>query len=250
MLTIGELADQFGLRTSTLRYYEQRELLVPAGRSDAGYRLYDSAAIDRLQLIRRAQQLGFSLDDIHILLNGWERGDLSRQEVIETAERRYMALESQLTELLILRHELRHFLQDLHAQTAAPDIPSSMFEQLVNRVCHTPTDRAPASMLDWLVEAAGCVLTSDAAHAILERLRGQHVHIWEEEDAYHILVVSQEPEVLAALQELAELEEGCQAHPTPELHTEEDGFLFVARGPNAFIFARLFMALESQSNSS
>jgi len=57
MLTIGKLAALADVRTDTLRYYERERLLTPAGKSDAGYRLYDGDSVRRIRfaLRRRAQ---------------------------------------------------------------------------------------------------------------------------------------------------------------------------------------------------
>ncbi|MCP4422180.1 MAG: hypothetical protein GY803_02115, partial [Chloroflexi bacterium] len=78
------------------------------------------------------------------------------------------------------------------------------------------------------------------------RLQGQHVHIWQEGEAYCILVVSRDTAVHDALAELAQLEADCQTHPHThtELIYDDEGYLLRAKGPNAFIFARLFLALE------
>lgn len=247
MLTIGQLADRVGMRPSTLRYYEQEGLLVPDGRSEAGYRLYQPEAEQKLRFIQRAQRLGFSLADIRTLLNGWETGNLSDDAIIETAKSRYHALEKQVTELLVLQHELELFLQDLSRRDRLAEGVDSSFDQLLARICANPVAQPPAkTMLDWLTQYTGCVLTSQAGQAILDKLQGQHVHIWQEDGAYHILVVSENPAVAQALQDLATLEANCQthSHPTPELIYNDEGFLFIARGENAFVFARLFLALE------
>jgi len=68
-LTIGRLARKSGLATETLRYYERRGLIAPDQRTAAGYRLYRPEAFHRLRFIRRAQALGFSLDEIAELLS-------------------------------------------------------------------------------------------------------------------------------------------------------------------------------------
>lgn len=67
-LTIGQLARHLGVGASTLRYYERVGLLKPLTRTAAGYRLYGRDAATRLRFIRRAQDLGFSLDEIAQLL--------------------------------------------------------------------------------------------------------------------------------------------------------------------------------------
>jgi DNA-binding transcriptional MerR regulator len=67
LLTIGDLAARAGVRTSTLRYYEDEGLLVPAGRV-SGQRRYDVGAVEVLTVIRFCRALGFSLDEIRTLL--------------------------------------------------------------------------------------------------------------------------------------------------------------------------------------
>lgn len=250
-LTIGQLARRVGMRTSALRYYEEQGLLIPAGRTDSGYRFYEPQAEETLRFIQRAQRLGISLADIGILLKGWRDGDLSQEIVIKTAEARYLALERQVTQLLVLQHELELFLRDLyrHAdqEPGSPDM--SPFSRLLDQVCIDPGNHPAETMLERLMEHTGCILTSSRAQQLLRELSGQHVHIWQEEEDYHILVVSDDPTVGTALAELAQLEARCQAHAhanqAPDLLHNGEGYLLVARGGNAFIFARLFLALET-----
>ena len=87
---------------------------------------------------------------------------------------------------------------------------------------------------------------------MLGQLRGQHVHIWQVEQEYHILVVSNDPLIGAVLDELTQLEANCQSdrhsHQIPELMHSEEGYLFIARGAHAFIFVRLFLAMEKEAN--
>ena len=66
-LTIGEVAERAGLRTSALRYYEEAGLLEPATRI-SGQRRYDASALERLTVIQFCQQLGFTLAEIRLLL--------------------------------------------------------------------------------------------------------------------------------------------------------------------------------------
>lgn len=92
-MTISEVARRVGVRPSTLRYYEQIGLLVPAPRIN-GQRSYDSQVLHRLALILRARQLGFSLDEILRLFCGfgdslhaserWRK--LSHQKIVELDE--------------------------------------------------------------------------------------------------------------------------------------------------------------------
>lgn len=249
MLTIGQLAKLAGLRTSALRYYEEQGLLEPADRTSSGYRLYAPDAEQTLHFIQRAQRLGFSLTDIRTLLEGWQTGDLSIESVVQSTEDRYYVLEKQLTEGLVLRHEMGLFMQDLY-QRASQDPDTSvgaLFNQLLERVCVNPINQPAETMLDWLMEYSDCRLTSEEGKKLLSDLENQHVHVWKEAEAYHILVVSDDPAVRQALEALAELESGCQAHShtsqAPELTHNGEGFLLIARGEHGFIYARLFLSL-------
>jgi DNA-binding transcriptional MerR regulator len=69
---IAEVADRSGFTASTLRYYEELGLVPAAGRTAAGYRLYDDSTLARLAFIARAKQLGCSLDEITDLAVAWE----------------------------------------------------------------------------------------------------------------------------------------------------------------------------------
>ena len=71
---IAEVAQRSGFTPATLRYYEDIGLLRPAGRTDAGYRLYDETSLERLRFIARAKQLGCSLDEIADLASAWDGG--------------------------------------------------------------------------------------------------------------------------------------------------------------------------------
>jgi DNA-binding transcriptional MerR regulator len=246
LLTIGALARLLGVRTSTLRFYEEQGLLSPDARTAAGYRQYRPAAVDRVRLIQRAQRLGFALADIQQLLSARDSGDLDDEAIISIAEDRYFRLEKQVTERLVLQHELELFLQDLDRREKDPQADSA-FDKLLERVCADPDIKtSPNFVLDWLMARAHCNLTTPAGQEILVRLQGQHVHVWQEQGDYHILFVTQDPKVIQSLEALAELEADCQTHTddTYQFAYGDEGPVFVARGENAFIFARLFLALE------
>lgn len=75
MLTIGAVAQQAGVRPSTLRYCEVQGILRPSGRLANGYRMYDDKAVTWLRLIRRAQALGLTLGEIKEILNLARQGE-------------------------------------------------------------------------------------------------------------------------------------------------------------------------------
>ena len=63
-LSIGKVAQQADLSIDTIRYYERAGLIPPPARRDSGYRSYGSDVVKRLQFIRRAKDLGFTLSEI------------------------------------------------------------------------------------------------------------------------------------------------------------------------------------------
>jgi MerR family transcriptional regulator, redox-sensitive transcriptional activator SoxR len=69
-LTISEVARRVGVRASAIRYYEERKVLAPARRV-SGQRRYDETAVYRLAVVRRAQEAGFSLEEIRRLFFGF-----------------------------------------------------------------------------------------------------------------------------------------------------------------------------------
>ena len=68
VLTIGQLARQASVKSTTVRYYERRGLLLAPSRSLSGYRLYPEESVRRLRFIKHAQDLGFTLKEIIELL--------------------------------------------------------------------------------------------------------------------------------------------------------------------------------------
>lgn len=106
-LRTGEVATAAGVNIQTLRYYERRGLLATPQRSPGGHRLYPPRAVTTLRVIKAAQRLGFTLDEIADLLRGTRshaRPDtgLQARTVTKLAE-----IEAKLTELTAVRDSLR-----------------------------------------------------------------------------------------------------------------------------------------------
>jgi MerR family mercuric resistance operon transcriptional regulator len=84
-MTIGRLAAAAGVNLETVRYYERIHLMPPPARTANGHRAYDAEHIRRLAFIRRARELGFSIEDIRALLALAEPTRFSCAEVRENA---------------------------------------------------------------------------------------------------------------------------------------------------------------------
>jgi DNA-binding transcriptional MerR regulator len=248
-LTIGELAKEAGVSRSMLRYYEEQGLLRPVARTAAGYRLYAPAAAQTLLFIQRAQRLGFSLGDIQVLLDRLDRDALFDETVVALAEERYLHIERQLTELLVLRHEMGAFLSDLDARVKTGEGDShNLYHRLIRRVCGPePGESQAREALTWLLDRTGCALASIEREELLTALEGRHIHVWRDDDSYKVLIPGHEPELEAALSAIAGVEADCHAHATPRLERTDEGFMFSAEGDKAFLFAQFFLDLEAGS---
>jgi MerR family copper efflux transcriptional regulator len=107
---IGELAERAGVAVDTIRHYERNGLLEPARREPSGYRRYGEAELKRLLFIRRAKALGFTLVEIHDLL------ELSSQRSVASIKR---AAEAKLRDIDRRLAELQQIRSGLETLVAA-----------------------------------------------------------------------------------------------------------------------------------
>ncbi|OLS99376.1 heavy metal-responsive transcriptional regulator [Pseudonocardia sp. CNS-004] len=105
-MRISELAGQVGVNPQTLRYYERRGLLDEPPRSPGGYRDYPGAAVELLRFIKRAQQLGFTLDEVEELLHLDQGGPDSCDAARTVALARKTDLEARIADLKRMRDSL------------------------------------------------------------------------------------------------------------------------------------------------
>ncbi len=107
VLSIGQLAEAAGVHVETIRYYERRGLLPEPPRSAGGYRQYGPDDVGRLEFIRRAKALGFTLSEVAELLRGDSPSDagsvrsvvLRKLEVIEARQRELAGVRARLARL-------------------------------------------------------------------------------------------------------------------------------------------------------
>ena len=105
-LTIGRLAELGGVNLETVRYYERRGLLPKPPRTEAGYRQFPPDTAQRLRFIKRAQELGFSLEEIRDLLAlRVERGNCA--DVRARAQAKIADIEEKMKTLAAMKSTLR-----------------------------------------------------------------------------------------------------------------------------------------------
>lgn len=112
MFTIGKLASLTNVSNDTLRYYEQEELVEPAGKSAAGYRLYDNESVRRIRFIKQAQQWGFTLAQIRELLAVRENGKARCGDVRKRAIEKKLQIESKIKAMKAMSKALDHLIAE------------------------------------------------------------------------------------------------------------------------------------------
>jgi Cu(I)-responsive transcriptional regulator len=105
-VTIGDAARLAGVSVETIRFYEREGLIVQPGRQEGHFRRYPSDTVVRLQFIRRAKDLGFSLEEIRELLQLGEDPETACADVRARAEEKIRAIDEKLTGLTLMREAL------------------------------------------------------------------------------------------------------------------------------------------------
>jgi MerR family mercuric resistance operon transcriptional regulator len=107
LLTIGQLAKQAGVGVETVRFYERQGLLDAPPRRESGYRQYGREVVARLQFIRRAKELGFSLKEIRELLSLRVDPGTTCDQVKKRAEAKITDIDAKLRDLRRMKRALK-----------------------------------------------------------------------------------------------------------------------------------------------
>ncbi|MEO7742723.1 MAG: MerR family transcriptional regulator [Usitatibacter sp.] len=107
-MTIGRLAKLAGVNVETVRYYQRRGLLREPSKPLGGHRRYSPAVVRQIGFIRRAQQLGFSLEEVRSLMELSEATDCNDARGI--AEQKCEALGVRIAQLNTMRRELKRLI--------------------------------------------------------------------------------------------------------------------------------------------
>ena len=107
---IGGVARTAGMSVQAVRFYERLGLLPAAQRTPAGYRIYGPETVDRLQFVKQAQGLGFSLDEIREILRLRYEGRSPCACVSKLLQEKLEKIEDQIRQLVRFRREVRKTL--------------------------------------------------------------------------------------------------------------------------------------------
>lgn len=122
-MKIGEFAGLAGVGVDTVRYYEREKLLPPPRRQSSGYRSYSREDVVRLQFVRRAKVLGFTLEEIRDLLALSDHGDEDMATLKAKAEARLQAVEARLAEMTRIRDGLKVLVESCPGHGALAQCP-------------------------------------------------------------------------------------------------------------------------------
>src|SRR5690606_8327628 len=138
-MNIGQAAKLSGVSAKMIRYYEQIGLIPEAVRSEAGYRHYGAPEVNRLRFIRRARDLGFSVEQISALLVLWQDRGRASADVKTMALSHAAGLSAKIAELQAMVQTLEHLAH--HCQgNERPDCP--ILADLAEP-CPTVDERSP-----------------------------------------------------------------------------------------------------------
>ena len=122
-MTTSELADRAEVNTQTVRYYERRGLLPEPPRNASGHRQYDMNALRRLAFIKRAQHLGFSLDDIDDLLSLRAHPDAPNREVKRKTKAKLQETRARLDDLRDIEGKLQELYEACDGEGTTSECP-------------------------------------------------------------------------------------------------------------------------------
>jgi MerR family transcriptional regulator, copper efflux regulator len=122
-LTIGAVAKQAQVRSETLRYYERMGLVAPPPRNGSNYRLYPEETVRRVQFIKHAQELGFSLKEITELLALRATPDTPCADIRTRALAKINDIEAKMRTLHAMKRALTQLVEECPGEGAVTDCP-------------------------------------------------------------------------------------------------------------------------------
>lgn len=121
-MNIGQASAASGVSAKMLRYYEEIGLLPKAARTEAGYRVYLANEVNTLRFIRRARDLGLSIERIKLLVGLWRDRERSSADVKRVAQEHVTELDAKILELTAMRDTLQELADACHGDQR-PDCP-------------------------------------------------------------------------------------------------------------------------------
>lgn len=122
-LTTGEVAEQADVNVQTVRYYERRGLIPEPPRTSAGYRQYGPDHVARIRFIKRAQELGFTLEEAHSLLGLRAEPAADSSGVRRIATNKIEEVQAKIRDLRRIRAKLEELIAECDGERPTGDCP-------------------------------------------------------------------------------------------------------------------------------
>ncbi len=122
-LTIGKLSKMVGVTNDTVRFYERYGLIDPAGRNESNYRLYRVEDVERLRFIKRAKNLGFTLNEIKELLELSQDPEAAKADIKERTEKKIEDIKQNIRDLSKILSALEHLAEMCDGHGSTEDCP-------------------------------------------------------------------------------------------------------------------------------
>jgi DNA-binding transcriptional MerR regulator len=133
----SELARECGVSTDTLRHYERVSVLPKPKRTQSGYRQYPPESVKRVRMVRRALEIGFTLEELSKILRVRDSGGAPCREVRALAESKLEQLMQKIEELADLRDHMRRVLADWDQRLAG--VPQGARAGLLESLLNLPS---------------------------------------------------------------------------------------------------------------
>ena len=163
-MNIGEAARVTGVSAKMIRYYEGIGLIPKVGRTEAGYRVYSEQDTHLLRFVRRARDLGFSVEQIGELLALWRDRDRASVDVKQLALEHIRDLEERVARMMEMVATLRHLAEHCHGDQR-PDCP--IIDELAES--DIATTRAAKTRAESQGSKGGSVTTALGRTGIIHR---------------------------------------------------------------------------------
>lgn len=121
LLSIGAVAERCGVSRDTIRHYEKVGVITGVERDGSGYRRYAPGVVDRVRIIRRAIDIGFTLAELSRIFRQRAGGRPPCRQVRELASRKLEDVEQQLAALQALRNALQQILENWDTRLEATE---------------------------------------------------------------------------------------------------------------------------------
>lgn len=121
-MNIGEAAQASRVSAKMIRHYEEAGLIRPAMRTQSNYRVYSPNDVEVLRSVKQARRLGFSMNQIAVLLGLWEDRSRPSSEVKRLANEHIRELDRRIRELMQMKETLEHLVKHCRGDSR-PECP-------------------------------------------------------------------------------------------------------------------------------